>query len=103
MKRIDTKFNVVWTLIIFFVYSLDYSIFKYIPHSREKDTIFNNIDNPLVALCVLFFSAILMVSVISKLFMEIWNRLIRDLLSIGYISFAESYALCFLLLEIIRA
>ena len=101
MKKIDTKFNVVWTLIVFFVYSLDYMIFSYTPGPRDNDTIFDNIDNPLVACCVLLFCSMLIVSVVGKLFMEIWNRLITDLFSIRNIGFAESYALCFLLVGII--
>lgn len=103
MQKIDTKFNVIWTLIIFFIYSVDYLIFDYEPATARSDTIFNNIDNPLVACCVLLFSAILMVSAVSKLFMKVWNRLISDLFSIRNIGFAESYALCFLLTGVIGA
>lgn len=101
MQKIDTKFNVIWTLIIFFIYSVDYLIFDYEPATARSDTTFNNVDNPLVACCVLLFSAILMVSAVSKLFMKVWNRLISDLFSIRNIGFAESYALCFLLTGVI--
>lgn len=101
MKKIDTRFNVFWTFIIFLVYTLDYWIFSYSPGPRESETLFNTIEHPLIALCVLFFCSLLVVSTVSKLFMEIWNRLISDLFSFRNLGFAESYALCFLLVGII--
>lgn len=101
MKKIDTKFNVLWTVIIFLVYALDCWIFNYTSGPRESETLFDTIEHPIIALCVLFFCSLLVVSTVSKLFMEIWNRLISDLFSFRSIGFAESYALCFLLVGII--
>ena len=101
MKKIDTKFNVIWTFIIFFVFTLDYWIFDYTPGPRESETIFDQIEHPIIALFILVFFSILVVSTVSKLFMDIWNRLITDLFSIRNIGFAESYALCFLLAGIV--
>ncbi|MFX3985484.1 hypothetical protein ACJBYU_11125, partial [Streptococcus suis] len=71
MKKIDTKFNVLWTVIIFLVYTLDYWIFNYTSGPRESETLFNTIEHPIIALCVLFFCSLLVVSTVSKLFMEI--------------------------------
>lgn len=101
MKKIDTEFNVFWTFIIFLVYTLDYWIFSYSPGPSDSETLFDTIEHPIIALCVLFFCSLLVVSTVSKLFMEIWNRLISELFGFRNISFAESYALCFLLVGII--
>lgn len=101
MKKIDTKFNVIWTFIIFFVFTLDYLIFNYTPRIRESKTIFDMIEPPIIALFIIVFFSVLVVSTVSKLFMEIWNRLITDLFSVRHIGFAESYALCFLLVGIV--
>ena len=103
MKKIDTKFNVFWTFIIFIIYTSDYWIFSYTPGSGESETLFDKIEHPIIALCVLLFCSLLVVFTVSKLFMEIWNRLITDLFSIRNVGFAESYALCFLLVGIIGA
>lgn len=101
MKKIDMKFNVLWTVIIFLVYTLDYWIFNYIPGPRDSETLFDTIEHPVIALFVLFFCSLLVVCTVSKLFLEIWNRLISDLFSLRNVDFAESYALCFLLVGII--
>jgi len=101
VKKIDTKFNVLWTFIICLVFALEYWIFEYKPGPREHETIFNQIDHPMIALSILLFCSLLIVSTVSKLFMEIWNRFITDVFNIRDISFAESYALCFLLAGVI--
>ncbi|CAM5195236.1 hypothetical protein RLON56S_01896 [Alishewanella longhuensis] len=97
MKSIDTKFNVIWTLIIFHVFLLDYWLFSYTSEPRESITVFDRIENPIIALGTLLFCNLLVICAVSKLFMEIWNRLISALFSLRQVGFAESYALCFLL------
>lgn len=101
MKKIDTKFNLIWTIIVFLVFTFDYLIFSYTPGPRGSHTLFDQIESPLVALFLLIFVFILIIATVSKLFMEIWNRLFSDLFHLRNIGFAESYALYFLFAGII--
>lgn len=92
-KEINTQFNIKATLAMWFVSIITLFVTEDIDQSDNPSTALQFLVDSLVArmIITLFFWVIIML-VLSKLFKEVWNRLIFDVFQLRKISFSEAYA-----------